>query len=180
MILPYQLYRNVSGKYLQYPLRFSDDYKINPDGTITIIRDRATTMLDMNTTGYVVLDNDFRGVNPTNGYFWASEEFILKNFELVPPPIFTTQSKVFNHIWETRPHVSQLTGNPLLPKGSMQWHHQFLHILPKGSYPKWKFNEHNILLARPEEHDHQERFPYFLELRQGLTLEYHQKYYGKT
>lgn len=89
---------------------------------------------------------------------------------------FKTQKELFDYIWDNRPHYSQLTGKPLIPKGGFLWHNQFLHILPKGTYKRYKFNPDNILLARPEEHDVQERFPLFLELRQKLTLEYHNKY----
>ena len=54
--------------------------------------------------------------------------------------IFKNQAELFNYIWETRPHVSELTGEKLLPKGDFKWHWQFLHVLPKGSYKYYKLN----------------------------------------
>lgn len=52
-------------------------------------------------------------------------------------------------------------------------------ILPKGSYPKWKFEEKNIILCLPEEHARQETFPKFIERRDELKREYYKEYYRK-
>ena len=93
--------------------------------------------------------------------------------------IFKTQSEMFNHIWETRRHISELTGKPLLYPNASTWHFQFLHILPKGSYPKWKFESDNIMLALPEEHAKQEMFPKFIEKRDELKRKYYKEFYGK-
>lgn len=76
-------------------------------------------------------------------------------------------------------HRSELSGATLLPKGHPQWHWQFAHILPKGTYPKWKFEEKNIALCLPEEHARQETFPKFIEKRDELKREYYQEFYGK-
>jgi hypothetical protein len=83
------------------------------------------------------------------------------------------QSELFNEIWEEREHVSELSGKPLLPKGHYQWHWQFLHVLSKGSYPSYRLNKENIMLALPEEHAIQERFPAFIEKRDELRRKYH-------
>lgn len=93
---------------------------------------------------------------------------------------FKNQSELFNYIWETRPHVSELTGKPLLPPNALKWHWQFLHILSKGSYPKYKLREENIILALPEEHEKQEQFPEFIERRDQLKREYYKEFYNKT
>lgn len=93
---------------------------------------------------------------------------------------FKTQSEMFNYIWETRPHFSELTGKPLLEPNYMLWHHQFMHILPKGAYPKWKFNPENIMLGLPEEHQKQETFPKFIEKRDALKRQYYKEFYNKT
>jgi hypothetical protein len=93
---------------------------------------------------------------------------------------FKTQSEMFNYIWETRPHFSELTGKPLLEPNYTKWHWQFLHVLPKGSYPKWKFESDNILLALPEEHSKQESFPKFIEKRDELKRRYYKEFYNKT
>ena len=91
----------------------------------------------------------------------------------------SSQSRLFNDIWESRTHRSELSGAPLLPKGHPQWHWQFAHVLPKGSYPKWKFEAKNIILCLPEEHSHQEQFPVFIEKRDQLKREYYKEFYGK-
>ena len=93
--------------------------------------------------------------------------------------IFKSQIELFNYIWEIRSHKSQLSGLPLFPKGHDQWHWQFLHVLPKGTYPKWKLNPDNILLGLPSEHTNQEEFPEFLNKRQELTAKYYKEFYGK-
>lgn len=89
------------------------------------------------------------------------------------------QAELFARVWENRPHRSELSGVPLLPKGHPQWHWQFLHVLPKGSYPKWKLEEKNIMLALPDEHLRQERFEKFIERRDELKREYYKEFYGK-
>jgi len=85
------------------------------------------------------------------------------------------QAQLFNEIWEERPHISELTGLPLLPKGHSQWHWQFLHVLNKGTYTKWKENKENIILARPEEHKIQERYPKFNEIHDRLKAKYNEE-----
>ena len=92
---------------------------------------------------------------------------------------FKNQTELFNYIWETRPHKSELSGFNLLPKGHYQWHWQFLHVLPKGTYPRYKLNPKNIILGLPSEHDQQESFPEFLAKKQELTREYYKEFYNK-
>ncbi|MCB9073995.1 MAG: hypothetical protein H6552_00460 [Chitinophagales bacterium] len=83
------------------------------------------------------------------------------------------QKQLFLKIWETRPHVSEISGKPLLPVGHYQWHWQFAHVLNKGSYPRYKFKEENIMLMLPSEHEKQEQFKKF----QDRKLELKSKYY---
>lgn len=85
---------------------------------------------------------------------------------------------LFEEIWSERDHVSELSGKPLLPKGHPQWHWQFLHILSK-SYPAYKFRKENIMLALPEEHAIQERYPKFMERHEELRRQYYKEIYGK-
>lgn len=92
---------------------------------------------------------------------------------------FKNQNEMFNWIWDNRPHVSELTGASLLPKGHTQWHWQFAHVLPKGTYPKWKLNPNNVMIVLPEEHNNQERFKKFLDKKEELRREYYKLYYGK-
>lgn len=94
--------------------------------------------------------------------------------------LIRNQSDLFEIVWSEREHVSDISGKPLLPKGHSQWHWQFLHIVPKGSYPKWKLNPDNIILGTVEEHLSQDSIPEFFEKRQELTKEYYKTFYGKT
>lgn len=93
--------------------------------------------------------------------------------------IFKTQKEMFDYIWETRDHISEVSGKPLLPKGDFKWHWQMAHILPKSSYPKWKYNSDNIMLMLPEEHATQERYPVFTDKRDRLKREYYKLFYNK-
>ena len=85
---------------------------------------------------------------------------------------FKNQKEMFDYVWDSRPHISELSNRPLLPRNHFKWHWQFLHVLPKGSYPKYKLNPENILLALPDEHDRQEQFEVFVEKREELKREY--------
>ena len=82
---------------------------------------------------------------------------------------------MFNWIWENRPHVSEVSGKPLLRKGHFQWHWQFAHVLPKGTYKRFKLREENIMLMLPEEHDKQEQFEAYLERKQELRNKYEEE-----
>lgn len=92
---------------------------------------------------------------------------------------FKNQSELFSYIWETREHVSELSGKPLLPKGHFQWHWQLMHLLPKGSYPKYKLNPDNIILGTVEEHQYQERYPEFIKRRDEMKRKYYEEFYNK-
>lgn len=92
---------------------------------------------------------------------------------------FKNQKELFEYIWETRPHVSDVSGLPLLPKGHFKHHWQFAHVLAKGHYPSYKLNPDNIMLMLPEEHDNQESFEYFNERKEELTRQYYKEVYGK-
>lgn len=93
---------------------------------------------------------------------------------------FRTQKEMFNYIWETRPHVSQLTGVPLEhQKGSKMWHWQFLHVLPKGKFKKYALNSDNILLGTPEEHENQNKYQVFNDRYTELHQQYYRQHYNK-
>lgn len=92
---------------------------------------------------------------------------------------FKTKKELFQYVWQTRPHVSELSGKPLFNPGHFQFVWQFLHVLPHGTYPKYKFNPDNILLALPYEHEKQEQFHLFVQKQLQLKQEYYKKYYGK-
>lgn len=99
-----------------------------------------------------------------------SEIEIKKNYK---------ERKFFDEIWGSRDHSSQLSGYPLFPRGHFKWHWQFLHVLPKGSYPKFRFFKYNILLGTPEEHEKQDQFPVFRERKEMLRKIYYEVYYNK-
>lgn len=86
---------------------------------------------------------------------------------------------MFEYVWETRPHISELSGKPLLPKGNFKWHWQFLHVLPKGSYPSYRLNPDNIMLGLPEEHEKQEEFMVFRIKYDELKQRYYKEVYNK-
>lgn len=83
------------------------------------------------------------------------------------------QKELFEKIWEERPHISEVSGKPLYPKGHFLWHWQFAHVLSKGAYPRYKLREENILLMLPEEHEKQETFEKFQEKKDILKAKYY-------
>ena len=85
-----------------------------------------------------------------------------------------TQKQLFDYVWRTRDHVSEVSGKPLHPKGHWQWHWQFAHVLSKGTYPSFKLNPDNIMLMLPEEHESQERYELFNERKKALQRIYYE------
>jgi len=65
---------------------------------------------------------------------------------------FVTQKEMFEWVWANREHKCQFTGEDLNKVPKWKWHWCFLHVLPKGQYPLWKLNPHNIVLGWPEFH----------------------------
>jgi len=65
---------------------------------------------------------------------------------------FRTQREMFEHIWNTRPHICLFTGSNLDLVPKYQWSWIFMHILRKGSYPMFKYNTDNIVLGHPNFH----------------------------
>jgi hypothetical protein len=96
---------------------------------------------------------------------------------------YKNQKEMFLYIWETRAadngYKSELTGLPLFPPHHYKWHWQFLHVLPKGTYPKYKLNPDNILLGTIKEHENQERYEVFQEKQLELKRAYYKEYYNK-
>lgn len=93
------------------------------------------------------------------------------------------QTHLFNQVWNERPHVSEVSREPLLPKGHAQWHWQFQHILPKGLYGKFKLRKDNIILLTAIEHYNVTNMEYlvkddpkwkvYYERKEKLKQEYH-------
>lgn len=65
----------------------------------------------------------------------------------------TGYKKLFEDIWDEREHVSEISGEPLLPKGHPQWHWQFSHVV-ESPYKGFGFplRKDNVVLMLPEEH----------------------------
>jgi hypothetical protein len=57
--------------------------------------------------------------------------------------------KMFMHIWDRRPHNSEVSGERLSSPPSSAYFH---HILEKEKYPEAKFDEENIILLTLDEH----------------------------
>lgn len=65
----------------------------------------------------------------------------------------TSQVDLFRKVWESRPHFSEISGEPLERyNGVNLLLNCFAHILPKGRFPLFKYREENIILLTPEEH----------------------------
>lgn len=62
----------------------------------------------------------------------------------------TGEKIVFEQIWNERPHVSQISGEPIREAKAIN----FMHVLAKGQnkYPKFKLLKQNILLVTDQEH----------------------------
>lgn len=59
------------------------------------------------------------------------------------------RNELFLHIWTTRPHKSEVSGDFL---GNEPLTIYFHHILPKEKYPEAAFDEENIILLTLDEH----------------------------
>ena len=64
----------------------------------------------------------------------------------------TGELAMFERIWITRPHVSEISGQPLFNRNHKFWINQFMHVRGKGADSKNRLNEENIVLATWEEH----------------------------
>jgi hypothetical protein len=73
-------------------------------------------------------------------------------FTAKPKPLkskSTGQMVVFREIWEERSHVSEVSGEPL---GDVLQPIFCSHLLPKGTYKKYRLDKRNIVLKTPDEH----------------------------
>lgn len=60
----------------------------------------------------------------------------------------TGELQMFKEIWSERPHISEVSGDPL-PYFDVRC---FSHLLPKGNYERYRLNKENIVLKTPQEH----------------------------
>jgi len=64
-----------------------------------------------------------------------------------------SERELFDYIWSTRPHTSEVSGKPLIAKPhSPEWFWYFSHLLSKGAYPSERLVVENILLKTKDEH----------------------------
>jgi hypothetical protein len=85
-----------------------------------------------------------------------------------------SEMAVFDHIWETRKHVSEFSGKPLpYKKGHSRWHWQFCHVISKGISKKLRTDPENIMLGLEEEHARQNTFPAFIKKLEQLTRKHY-------
>ena len=65
-----------------------------------------------------------------------------------------SQISLFKTLWDNSNKKCQLTGKDLswITPMSKYWFSCFAHILPKGKYPRFKYNINNILLVHPDVH----------------------------
>lgn len=91
----------------------------------------------------------------------------------------TGEKALFERLFIERGGRSEISGKRLLPVGHERWHWQFLHILPKGKYSRYRLNSRNIVLALPEEHEYQDlatkdpQWSWFFLLKEILKAEYY-------
>ena len=70
----------------------------------------------------------------------------------------TGEMEIFNAIWEERTqpdgsHVSEISGHRLDGYyNTMFYPNLFMHILPKGGYPRTRLDKGVIMLGTPQEH----------------------------
>ena len=100
----------------------------------------------------------------------------LKATKRLPQP--TGEAGLFVHIWNTRPHVCQVTGT-LIRRFDVRG---FSHLCPKSSYPEGRLDEENIWLVQPEIHEEWEttdksdpKFKAKLEHREKMKEKYQQQ-----
>lgn len=61
---------------------------------------------------------------------------------------------LFNTIFNTRPQVSFVNGEPLARyKDTDLYVNLFAHVIPKGKYPKFRLYDRNIALLTPKQHE---------------------------
>ena len=67
---------------------------------------------------------------------------------------FDSEKEMFEHIWNTMPHISFLSGDKLVDKDSPFYYNQFAHVLSKAQnkYYKFKLNPKNIVMLTAREH----------------------------
>lgn len=94
----------------------------------------------------------------------------------------TGELEMFKEIWAERQHYSDVSGEYL---GDTLKPHFFAHVLPKGSYGKYRLKKENIILLTEKEHtqlDHavheikdDPKWEFVFRLREDLEIKYNQE-----
>lgn len=100
-------------------------------------------------------------------YFHEPSGIEFKNFQ-----------QVREYIWNTREHISELSGKPLLYPNHPQWIWQFAHLLNRH-HTYYILNPDNTLLITVDEHKNQEQYPEFIKRQDAIRREYLERYSGK-
>ena len=79
MIESDQIYKNTSGKFIQFPLRISDDFKWQPNERIKILHQRKS---EDSKSGWIVFNLDYCGNERCFETAWIDEKTLLTNFTL--------------------------------------------------------------------------------------------------
>jgi hypothetical protein len=88
----------------------------------------------------------------------ATSRISVKKSE--PSSGFLEMRNFFLQIWNTRQHLSEISGLPLIGEPLSVYFH---HIIPKEKYPQAKLDEENIILLTLNEHTNVENDIYKYE-----------------
>lgn len=81
--------------------------------------------------------------------------------------------ELFQKIWDSKPHKSEISGAHLGSKPLTTFFH---HILPKSTFPQAEFDEENIILMTPDEHGNVENNMYRFDEVNSRRLLLQKKY----
>ena len=69
------------------------------------------------------------------------------------PKAPTGEIAMLDRLMEERGPFSEISGVPLMPKGTPRYHWQIFHILGKGEYPELRLEDFNVILTTADEQE---------------------------
>ena len=69
------------------------------------------------------------------------------------PKAPTGEIALLDRLMEERGPFSEISGVPLMPKGTPRYHYQAFHILGKGEYPELRLEDYNVILTTADEQE---------------------------
>src|SRR5690606_6192182 len=87
----------------------------------------------------------------------------------------------FKSIWDSRPHLSEVSGKKLDYDFSPSMYFVFSHVLSKAAYPSYRHDPRNIVLVTLEEHQEWEfgdRKDPKWDFKKKIAEKLIQEYYG--